>query len=109
MSRSFSSFHTWAYLLSLSNIIRHAEPLPSGIIPPQLAVYPVPGFSSALDCKPNEYIPVFRMLLIMFFEFHAQTLDFCYVFRVYVDHLHLGIKCTMVLFNSLQIGRISLM
>jgi hypothetical protein len=59
--RSVSIF---AYLFSISRIIMHAESLPASVIPPQLAVYPVPGFTSLLDCKPNDYVPVNPLIFI---------------------------------------------
>jgi hypothetical protein len=69
--------------LSLSQIIKHAETLPSGTIPPQLAVYPVPGFYSVLECKTNEYIPV-NILILILLKFNAHTVN---IFVTYVGYL----------------------
>ena len=44
------------FLISVQ--FRQTKALSSEVIPPQLRVYPVPGFTSALDCGASDYIPV---------------------------------------------------
>ena len=77
--------------------------LPSGVIPPQLVIYPIPGFASALDCDAGDYVPVGISLRI--YHHHITTINFAMVselhrFRVFAGLRYRGTSFKTVPFSS---------